>query len=405
MVWSISFSHDWRSGQQSSLPSISRVVARARCCVGWPVGSFYGTSCSEASPEDLWRSTSRGLFSASFLATPSCHTDWSPTSTSSKQGRWVNSLYQQRIWQCWMQICILQPLWQLGHEGTSVGCGRQRSKVLRELHRRWQGVTLHLRRFQSSAIQAVTHKRDIGLTGLLMVLISWPDATYPHGLIVGLPAVGYAPCYHVFPELQVDRISFEDVLGDWQTHNIIGSWRAYARVPMMMWHWHSRQLTPTKASALIPWLELSCSTRFRVGLTVLSPRCVITQSSGKKRIIDDAAVGGQSATSRDANKLVLCTPLRPAQHIQATLSYMAIPALTAAQLSDQFETGGEDWPDAYRHSPMSRSESLLCVVTFWHPDWQQPAFQLYSGLLFGLPLAVTSFNRYSRLVEALGRRL
>ena len=33
------------------------------------------------------------------------------------------------------------------------------------------------------------------------------------------------------------------------------------------------------------------------------------------------------------------------------------------------------------------------------------AYQLYNGLLFGLPLAVTSFNRYSRLCEALGRRL
>ena len=31
-------------------------------------------------------------------------------------------------------------------------------------------------------------------------------------------------------------------------------------------------------------------------------------------------------------------------------------------------------------------------------------FQQCSALLFGLPLAVTSFNRYSRLMEALGRR-
>jgi len=74
--------------------------------------------------------------------------------------------------------------------------------------------------------------------------------------------------------------------------------------------------------------------------------------------------------------------------------------------SDNFESGGEDWPDAYRHSPISREESLGCVVTWWHHEWQQPAFQLYKSLLFGLPLAVTSFNRYSRkFVEALGRLL
>ena len=37
--------------------------------------------------------------------------------------------------------------------------------------------------------------------------------------------------------------------------------------------------------------------------------------------------------------------------------------------------------------------------------WGAPAFQLYSGLLFGLPLAVTSFNRYSRFLDAVFRRL
>ena len=54
---------------------------------------------------------------------------------------------------------------------------------------------------------------------------------------------------------------------------------------------------------------------------------------------------------------------------------------------------------------MSRAESLGCVVAFWHHEWSMPAFQLYGGLLFGLPLAVTSFNRYSKLVESMGRRL
>ena len=124
-------------------------------------------------------------------------------------------------------------------------------KVLRELHRRWQGVTLHLRRFQSSAIQAVTHKRDIGLTGLLMVLISWPDATYPHGLIMGLLQ---SVTHHAIMFFQSYRLIAYPLKMFWVIGKptIIGSWRAYARVPMMMWHWHSHQLTPTKVSALIP---------------------------------------------------------------------------------------------------------------------------------------------------------
>ena len=38
------------------------------------------------------------------------------------------------------------------------------------------------------------------------------------------------------------------------------------------------------------------------------------------------------------------------------------------------------------------------------PLWSAPACQVYSSLLFGLPLAVTSFNRYSKLVGDMGRR-
>ncbi|CAE7438652.1 unnamed protein product [Symbiodinium necroappetens] len=94
----------------------------------------------------------------------------------------------------------------------------------------------------------------------------------------------------------------------------------------------------------------------------LIPRCVITQSSGKQRVIDNADAGGQSALSSDPNKLVLCSPPPP-------------------------------------------SPPRCCVVAWWHAEWGEPAFQLYTGLLFGLALAVTSFNRCSRAVEALGRRL
>ena len=67
-------------------------------------------------------------------------------------------------------------------------------------------------------------------------------------------------------------------------------------------------------------------------------------------------------------------------------------------------SAGEDWPDAYRYTPMHPEESRGCVVVFWHPEWGCPAFQLYRGLLFGLPNAVTSFNRFSRFAEAVVRR-
>ena len=56
--------------------------------------------------------------------------------------------------------------------------------------------------------------------------------------------------------------------------------------------------------------------------------------------------------------------------------------------------------DAYRLVPMKPDQAEACVVVFYHPQWGMPAFQLYYGMLFGLPLAVTSFNRNSRFCEA-----
>ena len=71
----------------------------------------------------------------------------------------------------------------------------------------------------------------------------------------------------------------------------------------------------------------------------------------------------------------------------------------------EIHTGGEDWPDAYRYTPMAPSEALGCIVTWWHPGLGERVYQVYFGLLFGLPNAVTSFNRWSKLAEALVRRL
>ena len=120
----------------------------------------------------------------------------------------------------------------------------------------------------------------------------------------------------------------------------------------------------------------------------LIPFCVIIQSSGKQRFIDNADTGGQSNKSSDANKL---WPDGPAEVIGGFFQ------------TDAWETGQEDLPSAYRFCPMSKAESMCCVVVWHHQEWNEPAYQLYSGLL--LPLAVTSFNRLSRLLESLCRHL
>jgi len=135
----------------------------------------------------------------------------------------------------------------------------------------------------------------------------------------------------------------------------------------------------------------------------LMRRFVITQSTGKQRIIDDAAAGGQSDASTDENMLGFCNALQPAHHL-ATLADELTERDTPWPNDEGVSSGGEDWPDAYRYTPMRPEESRACVVVWWHPEKVTPVFQRYHGLLFGLPNAVTSFNRWSKFAQALVRR-
>ena len=274
--------------------------------------------------------------------------------------------------------------------------------ALRELKRRWEGVTLHLRSFQETAVQQVTKHRDVGLLALLMVLTSWADTSFPFGLVCGLPAVGYAPPYGIFHQQPAEVISMADVLDGWQEHNqhILNQLRAGKDDEFLL---QQSMEDADKGFCTAPlrrseFLRLIGNRAHR-----LIPRCVITQSSGKQRVIDNGDTGGQSALSSDANKLTLCSPLRPAQHIRLVMHRWTAEDVDHFFANDAWETGQEDLPSAYRYCPMAMQESLGCVVVWYHHEWQTPAYQVYAGLLFGLPLAVTSFNRFSRLLEALAR--
>ena len=77
--------------------------------------------------------------------------------------------------------------------------------LLSEMKRRWEKITTHLRTKQTEAIRTATAQRDIGLTAVLLLLANWGDVTLPAGLCLGLPAVGYAPPYGIFQELDSGR--------------------------------------------------------------------------------------------------------------------------------------------------------------------------------------------------------
>ena len=207
----------------------------------------------------------------------------------------------------------------------------------------------------------------------------------------------------IFPQQPALPITLEDVFFDCEAHN--SEIRASLKPGLHDDFLLSQSVADAEAGFCTPPLTWSQLLRETQGKPIrLIPRCVI-QSSGKQRIIDNAHTGGQSAFSSESNRLVLCSALRPAQHASLAVSALGFDRAKEVLQHDSLEGGGEDWPNAYRSCPMSADESRACVVCWHHREWGVPAYQLYTGLLFGLPLAVTSFNRYSRFSEALGRRL
>ena len=210
--------------------------------------------------------------------------------------------------------------------------------AMRELKRRWEGVTLHLRSFQEPAIQQVTRHRDVGFIALLLLLTSWADTSFPHGLIRGLPAVGYAPPYGIFPQQPAEVISMSDVLDGWQEHNqhILNQLRAGKDDEFLL----QQSMEDAANVFCTPPLRRADFLRF-IGNKA---HRLYTQSSGKQRVIDNGDTGGQSASSSDANKLTLCSPVRPAQHIRLVMHRWADEDIADFLAHDAWETGQEDLP-------------------------------------------------------------
>ena len=102
---------------------------------------------------------------------------------------------------------------------------------------------------------------------------------------------------------------------------------------------------------------------------------------------DDAFLLDQSVA--DATQGLCTPPMDRAQFLKEIQNqpHRLIPRCVITQSSMLTQVGRATSPQMPNH------------------EWHDPAYQLYSGLLFGLPLAVTFFNRLSRLLESLCRRL
>ena len=235
--------------------------------------------------------------------------------------------------------------------------------------------------------------------GVLIVLLAWPDTSLLTCLFQGFPAVGYVHPCGVWPPQAKSWQELGDALSQ-------SSSEQQAAIDALkpgpddetIYEAGNKDEVAGYCTPAMTLAQLKAATsRYR-----LIRRFVITQATGKKRVIDDAASSGQSELTSDANKLRFTTAVQPCYHLKALMKACTDQQRPISSYGDHLTTAGEDLPDAYRKMPLQPEHSWACIVAYWDCQANALRFQRYHSLLFGLPAA---FNRLPFLLQAACRRL
>ena len=270
-------------------------------------------------------------------------------------------------------------------------------RVFEELSRRLWPISEFLHSTQLPDVFGVNPKVHLCLIAVLVVLFAWPDTTFPHLLRVGFPAVGWIPPCGLWDSRPSPFMDFREVFhgSDHEAEELLAGLRPSADDQVAAESGQADELAGF-CTAPMSIDELRRRQRpFR-----LIRRFVITQSSGKKRVIDDAAAGGQSRLSKDCNRLRFCSAVHPCLRIQALHKHIG---RSPCDWPDTV-SAGEDLPQAYRKIPMDPDHTWACIVVSRCLQTGKAEFRRYHGMLFGLPLAVTAFNRLPFFLQAVLRR-
>lgn len=288
---------------------------------------------------------------------------------------------------------------QMAQHGLSIqGMRTEALHCFQALGVRLQVISDHIRACQAPTLQQINLKVHFALIALIVSMMHWPDTSFPQGLFHGFPAVGFLPPCGIWAPQTVEFATLDQVLAK-------GKGEA-DELPAGL---QDRELEVVHEAGVKDEAQHWCTAEFghrellaRYLRFRLLRRFVIARTSGKKRVIDDASAGGQSYWSRDANRLQFCSALQPCAHLQALAQaaqvrgrqYLPFPVVTC----------GEDLPDAYRNIPMLAEHAVACIVAYKGAAGR-PVFRQYHSMLFGLPLAVSAFNRLPFLCQAMLRRI
>ena len=274
--------------------------------------------------------------------------------------------------------------------------------LLKELALRLWPVSQQLHAVQHQDVHSVNPRVHLALFAVCVVLLAWPDTSLVQGLLEGFLAVGYQEPCGVWQSKPARFCTLQDALSEGRrdAEAVVSSLRP-SEDDQVVWEAGEQDEKAGFCHPSVGWQELTAAGRlFRV-----IRRFVVTQASGKKRVIDDALAGRQSELSSDANKLQFCSAIQLCLHAQALAAELARQGKRCAEWPDTLATAGEDLHDAYRKIPMRPDHAWACVVAYNDCRAGGPRFRRYKGTLFGLPLLVSAFNRLPMFLQCVCRRL
>ena len=261
-------------------------------------------------------------------------------------------------------------------------------KVLHRLVRAFDPVEEFL--MSLSPVAGLSSRSPLALA-VFTILLDWPDVTQPLRYFTGFKAVGTIEPTGVFREIpHTHHVPEDEFLGQ-AAQDFIQE--IIHRVPSSdaQTIWDLTQEECDKGWCSGPFSVAQLDSKFGPGRWRPVPRFLITQASGKQRLIDDAKQGSHNlATDMEETIYTIGIDSLPVYVRRLAL----VVSHFCGYLPEWFLPTAciMDLPEAYRGCPVHPSQRGLTVSATFDPVRRRWCFWVYTGLLYGLASAVLSLT-------------
>ena len=275
---------------------------------------------------------------------------------------------------------------------------RRTRAVIAELTNRLQPVSRALRLHQPPSVAAVAGQVHIALIAILACLCKWPDRRLAYRLVIGFELIGKLEGSGVLPTTVYGAYSSTGALVDAARASRVSSARfCSVEGKAFMVEAAAKLRTKNKASKLCSAAELD---KLYSNEWAQVPSFVITQASGKKRLISNGK-NRQNAATAWCEQITLCTASAPVLTTRAFVERAVKADIGPGKV--QLESGGEDLPDAYLSLPALPEHVKYNIIEIVGAD--SISYSAVYALLFGFASSVHSFVRFSLFLQSCMRRL